>query len=157
MKKRKCIAILLVIVLLFLGALGWRYVRSATWQIQRIYPGAVCYFDPVNSPDYTFGGLVRILDSSYVEMTEDSVGFALTDYPTPVDFALLKGRGFFLNSIRLTRCKVNDLSSLEVVGSPFVVFTDCDFSSLPDEQRRLLFVYDPKASEPNRKLRYSSP
>jgi hypothetical protein len=156
MKPFKVIA--LFVALLGIGALLWTATaRSATWHVRRIFPGARVYHDPVNSPDITFGTYARLLFPSYVGIAEDSVGFELSDFPAPVDFSRLQGRRFLLHSIRLIRCKVSDLRPLELAGKPFVVFTDCDFSALPAEQRPLLSPYDPTAAEPNRKLAYSSP
>jgi hypothetical protein len=144
------------VLLLVFGALIWAATAgSATWHVRRIFPGARVYHDPVNSPDITLGTFARLLFPSYVGIAEDSVGFELSDVPEPIDFSRLRGRRFLLHSVRLNRCKVSDLLPLESAGTPFVVFTDCDFSALPAEQRPLLSTYDPAAAEPNRKLTYS--
>jgi hypothetical protein len=143
--------------LLFLALAVFMFVsRSATGQIRLLFPGAQVYFDPVNSPDITLGTLVRCMFPSYVGKNEDSVGFELADRGEPVDFSRLVGRGFLLHSIRLTRCKVTDLRPLASLGSPLVIFDDCDLSALPDEQRELVYPYDPTAPAPTRKLAYNS-
>jgi len=155
MKSKLLKVILVLTTVLIVGAVGWRFTfGNATWHLHHIFPGARAHFDYANSPDPSFSTLIRLVVPDYVERSE-LMSFEVADHPTPIDFARLSG--FQLLTIHLTRCKVSDLQPLERLGQPLVIFTDCDLSQLPADQRSLLSFYDPNAAQPERKLAYSSP
>jgi hypothetical protein len=144
--KRAAIKIVLVFVLAIVAALTpLLTVGNAGWHIRRVFPTAKPYFAPVNSPDYTFSGLFRIIVPTYFGFDE-SLGVRIEDAPAAIDlqwdFARIPHKSFF--SARVTRCKVINLCDTHQVGYPsLIVFEDCDFSVLPEDQKALLRPYDP--------------
>ena len=150
--KRVAIKIILVLALVVVAALTpLLTVGNAGWHIRRVFPTAKPYFDPVNSPDYTFSALLRAIVPTYFGFDE-SLGVRIGDAPAAIDlqwdFARIPHKSFF--SARVTRCKVINLCDTNQVGNPsFIVFEDCDFSGLPEDQKARLRPYDP--SNPNDK------
>lgn len=120
-------------------------VGNAGWHIRRAFPTAKPYFDPINSPDFTFSALLRAIIPTYFGFDE-SLGVRIEDAPEAIDLQ----RSFyriphksFLNA-HVTRCKVINLCDTNQIGNPsFIVFEDCDFSALPEDQKAQLRQYDP--------------
>ena len=121
-------------------------VGNAGWHVRRAFPTATVYFEPVNSPDFTFSAMLRVVLPSYFAFDE-SLGVRIIDAPGDVDlqrgFALIPHKSFF--SARLIRCTVISLCDTNEIGNPsFIVFEDCDFTGLPEDQKVLLRPYDPQ-------------
>jgi len=117
---------------------------NAGWHIRRAFPSAKPYFDPVNSPNYTFSSLLRIVIPTYFGFDE-SLGVLIEDVPGEIDlqrgFNQIPHKSFF--GTRLRRCKVTNLCDTNQVGNPsFILFEDCDFSSLPEDQKSRLHIYN---------------
>ena len=126
-------------------------IGNAGWHIKRAFPTAKPYFDPVYSPDPTFSGLLRAIIPTYFGFDE-SLGVRIVDAPEEIDlqrgFARIPHKSFF--SARVIRCKVINLCDTNQIGNPsFIVFEDCDFSALPEDQKARLRPYD--ASNPQDK------
>jgi hypothetical protein len=74
---------------------------------------------------------------------DESLGFTLIDSPDPLDLQARFSRlsHLYLNSIHFTRCKITNLCP-DSRGFPgYIVFDDCDFTQLPQEQRQRLRPY----------------
>lgn len=118
---------------------------NAGWHIRRVFPTAKPYFDPINSPDPTFSGILRVFIPTYFGFDE-SLGVRIEDAPHDIDlqwgFARIPHKSFF--SMQVIRCKVVNLCDTNQIGNPsFILFEDCDFSSLPEDQKARLRPYDP--------------
>jgi hypothetical protein len=153
-KSKPLKVILVASAVSIVGVLSWFFTfGNATWHIHRVLPGARVYFDPINSPDPSLSMLVRVLVPSYFGRTED-ISIELSDHRTPIDFTPFAE--FRLHSVHLRRCTVSDIRALISMGA-FVTLDDCDLSTLPSDQRGLLWSPDPDAPNPERKLALNSP
>jgi hypothetical protein len=116
--RTKVLRLILVAgALLIAGALGWRFTfGNATWQIHRILPGALVYFDPVNSPDPSFSMLIRVVVPSYLERTED-ISIELSDHRTPIDSHLLPSFVFTASISTAAQSPTYELLSRWVLSS----------------------------------------
>lgn len=60
--KIKAIKVVAVITLLIAATLlPLLTVGNAGWHVRRVFPKAKVYFEPVNSPDFTFSALLRMV------------------------------------------------------------------------------------------------
>jgi hypothetical protein len=151
--KRIAIKIVIGVFLVLVAALTpLLTLGNSGWHIRRVFPTAKPYFDPVNSPDPTFSGILRAFIPTYFGFDE-SLGVRIEDSPTEIDlqsgFASIPHKSFF--SMRVVRCKVINLCDTNQIGNPnFIVFEDCDFSALPEDQKARLRPYDPSNPEDKR-------
>jgi len=142
MKRKRLLLFLLIVCV---GAPVCFVQSGAGWQIRRVFPGAEPYFAPLNSPNPTISSTIRAVVPSYFG-TDESLGFWLYDSAERLDlrarFSRLAHLKFF--TVQFTRCKITNLCPTGSDGFPvIIVFDDCDFSELPEDQRGLLQPYDP--------------
>ncbi len=151
---RSIFALAALSILLCGGWFGWRVTcYNAGPQIQHVFPGARPYFDPCYSPDPTISAGIRQSMSSYFG-EDESLGFSLTDSNEPLDLQARFSRlsHLYLYSIHFTRCKITNLCP-DSRGFPgYIVFDDCDFTQLPQEQRQRLRPYDNSDSKRSKKF-----
>ena len=151
--KRKAIKIIALVMLILAAVLiPLLTVGNAGWHIKRAFPSAEPYFDPVHSPDPTFSGLLRAIIPTYFGFDE-SLGVRIIDAHEDIDlqrgFASIPHKSFF--SARVIRCKIINLCDTDQNGNPsFIVFEDCDFSGLPEDQKSRLRAYDPQNPDDRR-------
>lgn len=126
-------ALLLVAVILLLGRFYWVITRgNVVWQVHRHYPNAEVYLYPLNTPDPSWGELMRLTGVRFIARNEQ-VGIRVSDQTVNLDHF----RGLKLNSITLLRCRVSDISVI-IERWPAAAFTQCNLSGLPPNQARLL-------------------
>jgi len=126
--KSPAIMIIIGVVLVLVAALTpLLTLGNSGWHIRRVFPTAKPYFDPINSSDPTFSGVLRSFIPTYFGFGE-SLGVRIEDAPKEIDlqwgFASIPHKTFF--SMRVVRCKVINLFDTNPIGnSKFTVFEDC--------------------------------
>jgi len=151
MKRSRLLIVLFAVVLVVVCiAISLAFSdRTATWQIQQVFPGAQPYFDPLNSPDSSVASAIRTIAPTYVR-ADESVGFSLEDSPEALDLHARFSRLAHLHlfTVSFTRCKISNLCPTGSVNFPLIItFDRCDFSALSKQQRAWL---RPDPTDPNK-------
>ena len=132
MKPKK--AILLAVAVLFVASFLLLITRgNVIWRVHHYFPTATVRYSPVNSPDASWGDLVRLLGIRFYSGGE-SISIDISDQT--VDFTHF--RAMTISYMQLTRCRVSDIRLLLSEYHPYVTFEDCDLSSVPADQLKFL-------------------
>jgi len=138
MKRRIAkIAILVALVTGFGVPLWWVTRGNAVWRVHQNYPKAEVRYSPEMSGDLSFDGLIAEL------IRATGIDFRSGDEPLGVD---IRGaevectdfRGMTINHMKLTDCVVTDLRPLLTEYHPYVTFSNCDLTAVPEEHLKFL-------------------
>jgi len=132
-----------------LGALFTALVVTSWWgftsqtigtRITAVFPGSKPQVQRLNSDDIFYDDFVRLVVPTFFRKNEQ-MGLELVDAKEPLDLAkrFSRLRGIHFTGVRFTRCKI---TSLPETAKGLMIFEDCDFSELPEEQRNWLRPYD---------------
>lgn len=145
--RRKTFVCILVAALVVCGGLTWRFTyANVIWRLQRTFPGAQLRIVHDFIPGSMLRARIEWAVAPFYIPTKKPFQFLLTDSPELLD---LKDRFSRLSKLevrraRFTRCRIVNLGDLDSVGfRGSILFEDCDFSQLPQEQRGLIRPADP--------------
>jgi hypothetical protein len=121
--------------------------------IREMYPSAVVTVHEGHSPGvHPLLSVMRLVRGRNFVPASKWIRVQLSDETKPVDLAKLLQ--FQVNSIQLTRCKVNDLAPLTRRSpSIYAEFIDCDLNAVPAEQTAVLQA----STENPERLTYGGP
>lgn len=122
-------------------------------RIRQAYPSAEVAIHEGHSPGvHPVLSLLRLVRGQHFVPYSEGISVQIEDEVNPVDLNMLFR--FRLNSIHLTRCKVDDLTPLiNRKPSVFAEFISCDLTDVPQMQKAELRI----SQENRKKLVYGGP
>jgi hypothetical protein len=128
-------------------------LTDAGARIREMYPSAAVTLHEGHSPGvHPLLSIMRVIRGRNFVSTSDWIRVQLSDERQPIDLAILLR--FRVNSIQLTRCKINDLAPLTHRIPPvYAEFIDCDLTAVSGDVTAVLQA----STENPERLTYGGP
>jgi len=138
MKRRIAKIVLIGACVTTLGVLFWWVTRgNAVWRVHQNYPNAEVRYSPEMSGDLSLDGLVaELIRATGIDFLSGDEPLGITLRDTGVDFSDF--RGMTINHMTLMNCSVADIRPLLSEYHPYVTFSHCDLTRLPQDQKKYL-------------------
>lgn len=160
--RRRIFIYYLAAALVLGGGLSWRLTHTnAVWRLRQVFPGANAAADPLGMRDRSLARTIQIaIFPSYIPIDEP-IGLSLTGSPEALDlqerFSRLSKSKVKVLTAHFTRCRILNLKDRDSAELPgYILFDDCDFSELPQDQRSLLRPYNSSDPADAKKFSYGA-